>query len=197
MLNKLYTRKAEISIYIPIPLTSSPSPHRLKSHPRNRDKYACSSLHTLRIVLISRRTRTPRRTNSRSRPPTPTTLSILRHYRPSRRRRRRRTRLQCRASLRRRPYHSCRTRFRSHNCRTSRRRPSTTNRLSTPHRWARNGIIMEIRIDIHGIAWFITFDKARDRNEWAGGTGTTACNGDLCAGDVELRNTSWIGVMDS
>jgi hypothetical protein len=164
---------------------------------------------TLRVVCARIRTRSPRNTNSSSRPPSPTTLSILRNHRAS--------------SSSHRGGRSCGG-FRSRSCanlrgasgagcwlscyndtgcrHSKKRRRIVLNRcanisLSGPNCRAWDGVVGEVRIDVHYISWFCSGDVTGNRHQRAGSSGSSSCDCELHALDIKLRYSGRIRVVYS
>lgn len=63
--------------------------------------------------------------------------------------------------------------------------------------WTRNSIILKIRINIHRVPRLIPLYKTRDRDQRPGSSTTSVGYCYLGAGNVELRDSGGIGVVDS
>lgn len=61
------------------------------------------------------------------------------------------------------------------------RRASTAAGLTGPDGWTRDGIVIEVRVDVDDVAWLVTLDEAWDRDEGAWGSAAASCDGNMMA----------------
>lgn len=61
----------------------------------------------------------------------------------------------------------------------------------------RNGVVIEVIVDVHCVTRLCAVDEAGDGDEGPRCTAAASCYGNLCAGDVELGCSGWVWVVDS
>jgi hypothetical protein len=73
---------------------------------------------------------------------------------------------------------------------------TSSSRLSTPYGWSRNGVIVEIHVNIHDVAGFCPIDETGDRDQGSWRSASAPGDGYLCTFDVKLGNSGGVGVVN-